>query len=168
MKYYKYIFDEDTGGNNEIFYHETKDGWTIRQIIVDGKNWITSNVNLVLADQQIDYDSEPDITPISKQEFDEIWYSCLAPRQAIWGKVKQAYLVGTPVQGFIKIFYPQGVIVNLGGDALGVANYAACKASTKPEFMYSKHKVTAVVQGYDEVNQWIILASPQVYEEQAT
>jgi len=172
MKYYKYTFDEDIGGNNEIFYHETKNGWTIRQIIINEISWITSNVKdsegrLVLADTQLDYDSESDITTISKQEFDEVWHNCLAPRQAMWEKIKQIHSVGESVEGFIEIFYPQGVIVDLGNEALGVADYAACKASTEPKIMYPKHKITAIVQGYDEVNQWVILTSPKVHEQQS-
>lgn len=77
MKYYKSIFDKNIGGNDEIYYQETQDGWSIRQIIIDGNDWITSNVKypqwgLVLGDKQIDFDSEPSATSISKQEFDEI------------------------------------------------------------------------------------------------
>jgi hypothetical protein len=32
--------------------------------------------------------------------------------------------------------------------------------------MYPGHKVTAVVKTYDELNQWLVLDSPTVHEEQ--
>jgi hypothetical protein len=69
------------------------------------------------------------------------------------------------VQGFIQIFYPQGVIINLGDDTLGVADYAVCKSSAQPEWMYPGYKVTAVVAGYDEVNHWLLLNDPRVHGE---
>ena len=48
---------------------------------------------------------------------------------------------------------------------LGLANYAAYKASTTPENMYPRHIVTAVVSGYDEENQWVLLEAPEVQSE---
>ena len=31
--------------------------------------------------------------------------------------------------------------------------------------MYPGHRVTAVVAGYDEDNQWVLVAQPQVHSE---
>ncbi|AJW69290.1 hypothetical protein PPE_06115 [Paenibacillus polymyxa E681] len=32
--------------------------------------------------------------------------------------------------------------------------------------MYPKHEVTAIVKGYDELNQWVILDQTQVFKHQ--
>ncbi len=58
------------------------------------------------------------------------------------------------------------VIVDLENDVLGLADYKACKASTTPENMYPRHIVTAVVSGYDEENQWVLLEAPEVQREE--
>jgi hypothetical protein len=50
-------------------------------------------------------------------------------------------------------------------DAIGAPDHQKCRASTQPENMYTKHKVKAVVSGYDEENQWLVLASPSVHSE---
>jgi hypothetical protein len=173
MRYYKYL-DEDGPIGDGYTFVETDDGWAIRQITVHNDNFLASNVRyspwgLCLADQKVDYDElidydEMSPIPITKNEFDEVWNLHLTQRRAIWNKVKKAYKIGSKVEGAILIFFPQGVIVDLGEDSLGVADYVECKASTKPESMYPKHKLTATVGGYDEVNQWIILESPQVHD----
>jgi hypothetical protein len=170
MKYYKFQ-DEETPIGDAITYIETEDGYAIRQISFNGTAYVASNVfyppwGLLLAEKQIDYDSFDEVTPISEQEFDEIWRAHLATRQQEWIKVKQTYPLGMAVQGAIHQFLPQGVTVVLGGEAIGLADYAACKASTNAKFIMStRDKITAIVEGYDEEYQWITLASPQVYEE---
>src|SRR5574341_1009572 len=172
VKYYK--FNDDFGDSpigDNVTYLEVDRGGALRQIAWNGKEYLASNVNyppwgLVLAEGYVDYDAEEDVTPITKQEFDEIWQAHLATRNGIWEAIKQQYPSGTPVSGFIQIFFPQGAIVNLGSnDALGVADYQECKASIEPEYMGARQKITAVVKDYDEENQWIILSSPSVSSE---
>jgi hypothetical protein len=177
MKYYKYL-DEESSIENGIRYIETLDGVSIREVTTNGTDYWASNAyypgdGVTMGEGQYDYDALAledwaMVTPISKQEFDQTWNAHLKAREPQWNAVKQVHPVGMDVNGFIEIFYPQGVIVRLGGDALGVADYQACKASTQPQFMYSLHKVTAVVKGYDEINQWVILDSPQVHEEKVS
>jgi hypothetical protein len=69
------------------------------------------------------------------------------------------------VQGWIEIFFPQGVIVNLGAETFAVADYAATRASARSEWMYLGYTITAIVDGYDEVNQWLLLIHPKVTGE---
>ncbi len=168
MKYYKY-WDEESPIDGGFTYLETDGGYAIRQITVHADRFFASNVRyphwgLCLAEGHVNYDSIDKVTLISKNEFDEIWQKHLLQHRSQWNKAKQVCRIGSKVEGSIVIFFPQGVIIDLGDDVLGVADYKECKASTKPEFMYPKHKVTAIVEGYDKVNQWVILASPQVYE----
>jgi hypothetical protein len=170
MKYYRYeeLDDHPLGGGTT--YIETEDGCAIRQITVHLSRYFASNINyphwgLRLADQCIDYDAVDEVTSIGRQEFEDVWQAHLEQHRDRWNAVKQAYSIGTPVVGSILIFYPQGVIVDLGNTVLGVANAAACRASAQPEWMYPRHKVTAVVAGYDETNQWVVLAAPRVHAE---
>ncbi|AUS27838.1 hypothetical protein C1A50_3674 [Paenibacillus polymyxa] len=39
---------------------------------------------------------------------------------------------------------------------------------TPSEWMYPRHEITAIVQGYDELNHWVILEQTQVFENQFT
>jgi hypothetical protein len=139
-------------------------------VTFNGNEYFASNRmnppwGMCLAEGLFDYDALDDVTPITGEEFDSIWHAHLAAHQSEWAAVKTRNPVGTKVSGFIAIFYPQGVIVELDDGALGVANYAACKASAKARLMSSKQKVTATVVRYDEDNQWLTLGSPQVHEE---
>ena len=151
-------------------YLEINENWANRQITFNGEEYLASNYihprwGIMLADGELDYDElvrEGEVTPITKDEFEAVWQAHLALHQAEWEAAKRSYQIGTSVDGWIKIFYPQGVIVFLG-NALGVADYRACKASTSPEFiMGTGYKISAVVSGYDDENQWIILDSPHV------
>jgi hypothetical protein len=173
MKYYKYA--DDYGFVDDGITHlEVDNGWAIRQITVNDDVVYASNVSyppwgLRLADQSVDFDEIDEVIPISKQEFDEIWNKHLRQRQDFWEQAKTAYQIGRTVQGYIEIFFPQGVIVNLGKSVLGVANPQECRASIPPQLPLSSfHKITAVVTGYEEVNQWLVLGSPQVYQEMIT
>ncbi len=161
-------------GTGGFIYREVQDGVHLREITFNGSEYFASNIkwppwDLVLPDQNSDYDElmliYPEIAEITKQEFDGIWNAYLATRQAIWNQVKQTYPIGTDVQGVILLFFPQGTIVDLGGDAIGVADRKASRASDESKFMYPRHKITAVVKDYDETYQWIILDSSQVHAE---
>jgi hypothetical protein len=169
MKYYKY--DEEESPIGGVTYVEAEDGCAIRQLIVNGEQRIASNIknppwDLVLPEGEVEYDDIEEVTAISKAEFDDVWEAHLQANQPRWTAVKQSYPIGLRVTGAILMFLSQGVIVDLGENALGVADYIACAASTQPEFMYPKHKVTATVEGYDETNQWVMLGNPQVHPEQ--
>jgi len=173
MNYYKYP-DEESGIVNSQTYVETdENGCYLRQITCNDREYLASNVlnppwGMVLGEGCVDFEPlvrSVDVASITKEEFRATWDTYLALRQSIWETAKHAYHIGTIAHGFIEVFYPQGVIVNLGDNALGIADYRACRASTQPEFMYPKHKITAVVSGYDDANQWITLTSPQVHSE---
>jgi hypothetical protein len=169
MKYYKYK-DKYTLIKGGTRFIETTGGVVLREVTVNGDCFLGSNVcyphwGLVLAEGKADYDKIEEFTPIAQEEFAAVWRTHLAQNAGQWMIIRLAYPVGTRVQGRVAIFYPQGVIVDLGDSGtLGVANYGECKASTGPENMYGRHKISATVGGYDEENQWLVLESPQVHE----
>jgi hypothetical protein len=69
------------------------------------------------------------------------------------------------VQGWIEIFFPQGVIVNLGDGGFGVADDTATRASARPEWMYPGYTVMATASDYDDTNHWLVLSQPQIASE---
>ena len=167
MKYYKYpdVYDIYPGPGEKMTYLETEGEVAFRMLTVLEDRYISSNIDFDLPDQPCDYESVEDLIPITPQEFDQVWNAHLEIHRAKWNATKKAFSVGMHVTGSIKLFFPQGTIVNLEHDAIGVADYGQCRASTQPEFMYPRHRIMAVVQGYDEANQWVILRSPQVHAD---
>src|SRR6266498_1502482 len=169
MKYYKY-YDEDSPIDSGITYIEANEGIAYRQITVNGDKYLMSNINypewgMMLAEGQIDHTGIDEVQEISQEEFDNVWNTHLINQQSQWDQTKQKYTIGVEVTGYIQIFFPQGVIVNLGQDTLGVANYAECRATAKREWMYPGFKVTAIVSDYDELNHWLLLERPRVHED---
>jgi len=168
MIYYKYQ-DEYSPIDGGITYVETEDGVAYRQITINGDKFFMSNINypelgLILAEGKINPNID-EVEEITKKEFDEIWNIHLNIYQVQWNDIKQRNIIGSKVTGYIQLFYPQGVMVNLGNNCLGVANYAECNASAKPEWMYPGYKITAIITGYDELNQWLVLESPKIHNE---
>ncbi len=169
MIYYKYE-DEYSPIDGGVTYIETEEGVAYRQITVDGEKYLMSNINypkwgMMLAEGKIDYTVIDVVQEISQKEFDDIWNAHLIERQVQWHKTKERYTRGSEVTGFIQLFYPQGVIVNLDEGSLGVADYAECRATAKAERMYPGYRVTAIVADYDELNYWLVLGKPKVYGE---
>src|SRR5262245_20298032 len=125
MDYYKYQ-DIETPLGKALRYVEADQGCAIREVSLTDKGRLASNFkhpiwSLMLAEGQVDYDSIEEVEPITKDEFDHVWTEHLISREAQWAASKRNSPVGNPVTGYIERFYPQGVIVDLGGDVLGVA-----------------------------------------------
>ncbi|AWB46545.1 hypothetical protein DCC85_21820 [Paenibacillus sp. CAA11] len=169
MRYLKDTPFEDLG----VWYFEVDDqGTAFRQVVIEeSRGYVTSNrkheqLHFLLADQRIDA-NQPYYTHITKHEFEEVWSGQLKQYEQEWQRAKEALPIGTAVEGYIEVFYPQGIIVHiLTHPAVGVTDYAVCKEQTPPAWMYPRHKIKAMVRGYDEVNQWIVLEKASVLESQ--
>jgi|SRR5579859_178919 len=161
-KYYKYTA-EWSDLVDATTYVETENRAEFRRISFDGRSYVASNViqpngQMDLASTAVDYEKWLDaVTPITEDEFDGIWQAYLVTRQPQWKAMKESYPIGAKVDGILHLFVPLGAIVKLESNAVGVADYAACKAAIAPKGMYSGEKIKAVVVGYDEDNQWIVL-----------
>lgn len=169
MKYYKYL-EPTSVSHPDLIYLESHQGQATRQVRFDGTRYRASNSYypghaMDLPSCAIDYDAVPGVTAINQTEFEQIWQAHLALRLNRWIAIKRAYPLGTAVTGTICVFYPQGVLAFLGGDTLGLADEATCRASTRPEYLYTGHRLNAVVEGYREPDQWLILAEPHVLAE---
>jgi len=118
---------------------------------------------LWLAEGEFEYDPLDEVKEISKDEFESVWNLHLNYHKTQWDNIKRKYKIGSSIMGYIQVFYPQGVIINLEEQTLGIANYDKCRTTAKPEWMYPGFRVTAIVDGYDEVNHWLVLKEPKVY-----
>ncbi|MEW6125628.1 MAG: hypothetical protein AB1757_01080 [Acidobacteriota bacterium] len=168
-RYYKYYNDSDLFSG--MRYVEALNVVAIREIIVNDDAIIASNIKypkwgVMLAEGDCAYDSIEEVQKIDLSEFTHYWERHLKNNAGRWHLTKLAYSPGDQVRGYIEVFLPQGAIIDLGNSILGVADYHACKASTRESFVMGKgHFVTARVQGYDEQYQWLILDLPQVSSE---
>lgn len=169
MKYYKYK-DDYAVFSNAITFIEVKDGYAQRQITTNGESYISSNTNdieygLILADGYYDNDSIADVIQITKDEFKAVWQQWLIINKQQWEEVKNNYRVGKKLTGYIYRIFPQGVIVIVDKDTLGVVNLEECRKSAKDSLLISYgHPIIANVNGYDEENQWLILETPEILQ----
>lgn len=158
MNYYRYLDVYDPPEEWTV-YLEVKGTWTLRQILIGTNDTISSNVKhpqwgLRLPDQPVDYDSIAEVSQISKAEFDEVWNHHLANHTDQWRVAKSSYPLGVVTDATVEIMYPQGAIVTLDADTLGILSYAVIDKHT----LYHNLVVQVVVVGYDEENQWIAVA----------
>ena len=171
MKYYKYPNPNITNDEIATEYIEVRDDLIMRQLSVFENYYISSNVDLSLADQPFEYenikdDYDEEIVSIAADEFNAVWQKYLGHHEARWIESKTLFPINTPVIGCIKIFFPQGIIVQLGQQTLGVTDYIQARATASPGFiMQTRYQIAGIVTGYDEANQWIELSSPQIYAD---
>lgn len=151
-------------------YIEVEDGYAIKQIAVTQNKYIASNRKDVehhyyLAEGLLDVSEMIDDggSEISEKEFYVIWNKYSEVLIHTWNITKEKYPIGLEVEGKIEVFYPQGVIVSFPENVVGIADYINCKESTQPENLYPHHKITGIVNGYDEENMWLIIVNPKVY-----
>ncbi len=113
------------------------------------------------------YLDHPSLQRISKNEFDRVWNIVNNNQLPEWIKLKEVLPLGTKIDGYIEVFYPQGVIVSIPGyEALGVANFEECAANSQKRNMHKDLIIKAEVIGYDKVNYWVILGNPEVLDKE--
>lgn len=168
MRYFKE--ETDVPLEDSTTYYETDEGTVIRQLTANESRTIGSNredpeCGMWLADIPIDPEEMDDLVPINKEEFESVWSRHLETHREEWEKVKDRNPIGSLVEGFLNVFYPHGVIIDLEEGGHGVANADEYQASTHSSNLLPGRKVTGTVKGYGEVNQWIILDNIKPSEE---
>lgn len=151
-------------------YIEIEDDYAIKQNAVTQKKYIASNRkdeehHYYLAEGLIDVNDIVDEggNEISEKQFYKIWNKHCEVLIHEWNKTKEKYSIGIEVEGESEVFYPQGVIVRISENVIGIADYIKCKENSQPENLYPHHKITGKVNGYDEINMWLILENPKVF-----
>src|SRR5258706_10452300 len=99
-------------------------------------------------------------------EFNVVWQQHLQHHEARWSAAKKSFPINMPVIGCMKIFFPQGIVIQLGQQVFGVTDYWQAHSTASPDFiMQTGRQISALVTGYDETNQWIELGSPHIHAE---
>ncbi|QTD41519.1 hypothetical protein [Sporosarcina sp. Te-1] len=166
----KYVKDIQEPGMGTWYFEIDNDGVAYRQMVYhDDGTCITSNHHFMLAEHPLDA-QESYYQEISQAEFEELWYEQLQLDLEDWHQTKSLFPVGTRVEGYIEVFFPQGTLINLLEPlAFGITDTSALKSDTPADWLYPRYRVIAEVSGYDEVNQWVLLTRAEVmgrqYEE---
>lgn len=167
MKRYFKWNDDYIGGTT---YIEICDDLPSKQIAVTSKKYIASNrkddeYHFYLAEGKIDENEiiEYGGTEISEGQFYSIWNNYRNEQIDTWNQTKEKYPIGSEIKGFIEVLYPQGIIVNISQNVIGVADYIKCRDRTKPEILYPQHKIIGKVASYDETNMWLVIDDPIVF-----
>ncbi len=178
MNYYKFRnrFSRLKGGET---YVEANRGYTMRQIVFLNGETIASNryhpeYGFTLPAGYVDYAAYQDLNEkeikaglidpmktITEAEFEALWHQNLDHHRGDWDAAKARFPVGAEVSGPVATFYPHGVLLTIGEGVLGLADSRVCRASST-ETIFPGRKVSGVVAGYDEINQWILVDAPRV------
>lgn len=150
MQYIKSLFED------EIYYFEVDDQQVAyRQVVVsEGQSKVSIAPDFMLAETEINF--EPD-EKMGLIEFEMTWESAISPYRKQWDYYKQQYLPGDSVSGTLRMFYPQGCIIQLNKHV-----YAIADTTTLPEQIGGQPigvglTVTGIVSGYDEQKLWVQL-----------
>lgn len=172
-RYFKYEDPDSFVGGGTRFV-EADDGVAVREVTVRGNCYLGSNLyyphwGVMLAEGKTDYESIDVVQEVTQTEFEHHWEKLLAADAARWEIIRVAYSIGTPVQGYVEVIQPLGVIINLGdGAVLGVANYDNCYRAAEDKLFGRLNRVRATVAGYNEELHWLELSSPEVFSERVT
>lgn len=152
MKYWLINLEEE-----QYWIEVTDDNIAIRQLVKEVGNVIRiSCIEDCLAEGIVDVEElEGEILEISMEEFEKVWNTETKPYRNLWEIQKEKYEIGNIVEGKIKYFYPQGIIMQIG-EVKGIY------VDNKENNTYRKYPldtIKGIVKGYDDKNMWIIISS---------
>ena len=160
MKYITFTFE------NETYWLELdEEKYALRQIILptDGFATISCRDDCLAEGAVLTDEIDENIFTIDNNEFEKIWDIHSFPYLSIWNEEKKKYPIGTEIKGFIKYFYPQGIIIEID-KIQGVSDYDACRKNSNPKNLYPGHKILGTVSGYDEKNMRLIISDSTALE----
>jgi len=100
---------------------------------------------------------------INEKQFFSVWNTYRNHIIDKWNETKEKFPIGDESSGIIEVFYPEGVIISISPDIIGIADYNQFSDSTNPENLYPQHKIKGKVVGYDEENMWLVIGNPRVF-----
>ncbi|MFC3745784.1 hypothetical protein [Paenibacillus sp. GCM10012306] len=162
------IYLTDCYAKQTWYFEVDEEGTAFRQVLIEeGKESKISNLkkfDFFLSDQELSLD-DPNLKRIPKEIFEKVWNDININQLETWLELKVLLPLGTKVEGYIEVFYPQGVMVSIPSHgALGVADYDECTKNSQKANMHTDLIVRAEIIGYDEVNYWFILGNPEVLD----
>lgn len=166
----RYFNWDDDDYINGTTYIEIDGGYATKQIVVTSNKFIASNRkdkehNFYLAEGQVDIDEIVEFggSEITEEQFYKVWNTYKNDLSDKWKETKENFPIGEKIEGIIEVFYPQGVILNISQDVIGIADYKKCSDSTHPVNLYPGYKIIGIVIGYDEENMWLVIDNPKVF-----
>ncbi len=152
MKYWLINLEEE-----QYWIEVSDDNIAMRQVIKEVGNVIRiSCIEDCLAEGIFDVeDLEGEILEASMEEFEKVWSNETKPYRNLWEIQKEKYEIGNIVEGKIKYFYPQGIIMQIGE----VKGLYVDKKENNAYSKYPLDTIKGIVKGYDEKNMWIIISS---------
>lgn len=137
----------------------------MRQVVVEGQVAAASShrradFGLALGDQPYPLDGlEAWAEEISSAEFETAWSLAMEPVREQWEELKRTLPIGSRVAGVTYQFYPQGVLVDLGGMFLGIMDHQPYdeEFGLDDPFLVSGVPVVCQVRGHVDLDQWIQL-----------
>ncbi|MCA1032880.1 hypothetical protein LCL95_17865 [Bacillus timonensis] len=167
MKRFFKWYDDDLKGTT---YIEIDNDVASKQIAVTSNKYIASNRkdeehHFYLAEEKIDENEIIDFggSEISENQFYNIWNKFRDELCDNWHQSKEKFPIGSEIEGIIEVFYPEGVIIGISPDIIGITDYNKCRISSKRDNLYPRHKIIGKVVGYDEDNMWLIIDNPKVF-----
>src|SRR5699024_9501655 len=167
MKRYFRWDDDDIVGT---MYIEVDNGYATKQIAVTSNKYIASNRkdethHFYLTEGIIDVNNMIEFggSEINEKQFYCIWNKYRDGLIDNWNLTKERFPIGSEIEGIVEAFYPQGIIVNISQNVIGIADYFKSKDSTKPENLYPQHKIIGKVVEYDEENMWLVIDNTRVF-----
>jgi hypothetical protein len=101
------------------------------------------------------------IVSVTREEFDWAWESALASRRAEWEELKRRLPIGRVSDARSLIFYPHGVVMQLGEPFVGLLPLEAYRAHFAEQLQrepLSVHwSLAAAVEAFDDHYQWVLL-----------
>jgi len=176
MNYYQF-FDKFGRLKGAETWVELDRGFVLRQISIRGDDVLASNRphpdhGYFLPTGYIDYAAYNQIhaadidkgliKPVVKtspEKFDKVWQKHLANYEQEWLSTKKSFAHETVVRGEVRAFYPQGVIISLGENVTGIANYERCR-EIFGHTLIPQMPLQVTIGGYNERMQWLILIEP--------
>ena len=161
---YMYLKIDDPDNGFTYYFEVDGDRVAYRQIELSENNGCRLSIapDFHLSEALIDYE-EQDL--IAKEEFERAWTAAVLPYQSAWEQTKREYRIGDAFTGGIAMFYPQGVIIQIGPGRYGAARREELSPAPPPEYLYPGHRADGIVLGYDEDNFWLVLGDVRVSEE---
>lgn len=150
MEYIKSFFED------EIYYFEVDDQQiAYRQIVVtDTDSKVSIAPDFMLAETEVEYEPDEKIGVI---EFEIAWESAISKYRKQWDYYKQQYLPGDSVTGVLRMFYPQGCIIQLDKHTYAIADRTMLPEQIDGLPLGIGIVIAGRVSGYDEQNLWVQL-----------
>ena len=146
MKYICISFSDD-----KYYLELDKENVALREIILH-KGEATFEISCFedcLAEGKVDiHQTEGEILRLTKEQFDNVWYTYTTWYRAEWNRVKESMNIGKLLKMKECYIYPQGIILkrkHLTGLCKKIGGFSLNKI------------VTVIITGYDDLNMWLIV-----------